>query len=87
MTTFAIIAPSARADLTAAVQRAFTGPWIEFAPGQFVANSQNLTVQGVVNELGGEGQVGQLVVFVVAGYWGFHVKPLWDWLSANGDFT
>lgn len=87
MTTFAIIAPAARADLSAGVARVFGTQHIEFAPGQFVCKSLNLTVQGVVNELGGEGQVGQLVVFVISGYWGFHVKALWDWLAANGDLT
>lgn len=84
MAVYAIIAPAASGALTQAMARTFEGEHFEFSPGQFVAQSSNLTVQGVVNALGGSGEVGQIVVFTVSGFWGFHRKDLWDWLTAHG---
>lgn len=83
MTIFAIIGPGPDNRLQAAVVRIFPGKNLEFAPGQFVASAPGLTATQVAQQIGSNEQVGQYVVFSVAGYWGFHRKDLWEWLSAN----
>jgi hypothetical protein len=82
MTVFAIIAPTFNPMLTTAVQRQFPNH-LEFSPGQFVANTTGLTAMQVAQQLGPNGEVGQFVVFTVAGHWGYHRKDLWEWLSVN----
>jgi hypothetical protein len=85
MAIFAIIAPTGTGDqrLQAAVQRVFPSKNFEFAPGQFVASTPGLTAAQVVQNIGSNEEVGSYVVFSVAGYWGYHRKDLWEWLTAN----
>lgn len=87
MTTYAIIAPGPSTELKLAMLRTFGGEHFEFSPGQYVGQSPHLTAQGVVNSLGGAGEVGQISVFTVSGYWGFHRKELWEWLAVHGDIA
>jgi hypothetical protein len=82
MTIFAIIAPSGTSQLTDAIRREFPTNF-EFSPGQFVASASGLTAAQVTQRLGPNGEVGRFVVFSVAGYWGYHRKDLWEWLTAN----
>lgn len=85
MTTFAIIAPAASPGLKTAVERVFPASHYEFGPGQFVVATNEFTAQGVTLALGaGDGEMGSIVVFGITGYWGFHTKGLWDWISARG---
>jgi hypothetical protein len=79
---FAIIAPHFNPSLTGAMQREFPRH-MEFSPGQFVASIDGLTATQISQKLGPEGQVGQFVVFHTTGYWGFHRKDLWEWLTVN----
>jgi hypothetical protein len=83
MTIFAIIAPTNDQRLREAVNRVFPGKNFEFVPGQFVASAPGLTAAQVAANLGTNGQVGQYVVFSVAGHWGYHRQDLWEWLTAN----
>jgi hypothetical protein len=87
MALFAIIAPAERADLTTAVQRAFEANAYQFAPGQFVVKNDALTPQGIAKAVGANGEVGQIIVFTVADYWGYHNRELWGWLTAHGGAT
>ena len=82
MTVYAIIAPEESPLLAAAVERNFEKK-IQFAPGQFVASGTGMTASQVAEKLGANGEIGQFVVFTVAGYWGFHRKDLWEWLAVN----
>lgn len=83
MTIFAIIAPAPSLALEEAMKKVFPEAFLEFAPGQFVASAPNLTSQQVGEKLGPNGQVGQFVIFAVAGHWGFHRKDLWEWLAVR----
>jgi hypothetical protein len=83
MTIFAIIGPSNDHRLTNAVGHVFPGKYFEFAPGQFVASAPSLTAAQVSQQIGPDTQVGQYVVFSITGYWGYHRKDLWEWLTAN----
>jgi hypothetical protein len=83
MTIFAIIAPGNDNRLTDAVQRVFPGKHFQIAPGQFVAVAPSLTAAQIAEQIGPNDKVGQYVVFSVAGYWGYHRKDLWEWLTAN----
>jgi len=85
MTTFAIIAPAGDARLQTAVAKLFPAKNFEIAPGQFVVSAAGLTASQVSANLGDDTKVGQYVVFAVAGYWGYHRKDLWEWLTANPD--
>lgn len=83
MSTYAIIAPAADPRLKIAIDRVFPEKNFEFAPGQFVATRTGLTSTQLAAEIGTNEQVGQYVIFSVSGYWGFHRRDLWEWLTAN----
>jgi hypothetical protein len=82
MTIFAIIAPSDDGRVALAVQNKFLRHY-KFGPGQYVVNAVGPTAQSIANEIAPHGEVGYFVVFSVAGYWGWHDKSLWEWLTLN----
>ena len=82
MAVFAVIAQGYNAALAARLPNKFPRHF-EIAHGQYVVAAINLTAQQVAQELGPNGEVGNFVVFSVAGYWGFHRKDLWEWLTLN----
>lgn len=82
MPVFAIIAPQYNPPLEAMIRAKFPRHY-QIAPGQYVVNAAGPTAQAISNELGMGGQVGKFVVFSVAGHWGYHDKPLWEWLTLN----
>lgn len=83
MAIFAVIAPGHSPQLAIAIPAKFP-KFFEFGPGQFVvAPTDGQTAQQVAQSLGVNGEVGQFVVFSVAGFFGFHRKDLWEWLTLN----
>lgn len=82
MPVFAIIAPTDDGRLALAVPAKFPRHF-KFGPGQYVVNTAGPTAQAVAMQLGSNGEVGKVVVFSVAGHWGYHDKPLWEWLTLN----
>jgi hypothetical protein len=82
MSIFAIIAPSDDGRLALAVQNKFPVHF-KFGPGQYVVNAVGPTAQTLALELGVNGEVGTFVAFSVAGYWGYHNRALWEWLTLN----
>jgi hypothetical protein len=84
MPVFAVIAPKEDARLTAAVSANFPRRY-KIAPGQWVVNADGPTAQSVATRLGLNNTVGSFVVFSVAGYFGYHDKPLWEWLTLNSN--
>jgi hypothetical protein len=83
MPVFAVIAPFDDGRLALAVQNKFPRHY-KFGPGQYVVNGLGPTAHAVTLQLGGgSGELGKLVVFSVAGYWGYHDQPLWEWLTLN----
>jgi hypothetical protein len=82
MPVFAIIAPSDDGRLAIAVPSKFPRHF-KFGPGQYVVNDIGPTAQSVSLKLGANGEVGWIVVFSVAGYWGHHNPQLWEWLTLN----
>lgn len=84
MPVFAIIAPSDDGRLALAVQNKFPLHY-KFGPGQYVVKAPGPTAHAIGLELGATGEVGKFVAFSVAGYWGYHDKPLWEWLTLNSE--
>jgi hypothetical protein len=82
MPVFAVIAPNDDGRLALAVQNKFPRHY-KFGPGQYVVNGVGPTAQSVANEIAPQGEVGTFVVFSVVGFWGWHDKPLWEWLALN----
>jgi hypothetical protein len=82
MPAFAIIAPNDDGRLALAVQNKFPRHY-KFGPGQYVVNAVGPTAQAVALEIGANGEVGKVAVFSIAGYWGYHDTPLWEWLTLN----
>lgn len=82
MPVFAIIAPTDDGRLNLAVQSKFPRHF-KFGPGQYVVNDLGPTAQHLALTLGSNDQVGQYVIFSVAGHWGYHRKDLWEWLTLN----
>ena len=82
MAILAVIAPSFSRELADAVTSKFPRHF-EIAPGQYVVWADGSTAQQVGQILGPNGEVGQFVVFSVAGHWGYHRRDLWEWLTIN----
>ncbi len=82
MAAFAIIAPTSHPVLAGVIQRTFAKHF-EFSPGQFVVAENGLTAQQVGLKIPLDGSVGKFVVFSIAGFWGYHDKALWEWLTLN----
>jgi hypothetical protein len=83
MSIFAVIAPEHNPRLAAKIAELFPLRY-QFAPGQYVVSAPGPTAQTVASQIDSTGQlVGKFVVFSVAGYWGYHDKPLWEWLTLN----
>jgi hypothetical protein len=82
MPVFAVIAPAHDIRMHNAIITKFPRHY-QFGPGQYVVNAAGPTAMGVAASLGLNGEVGKYVVFSVAGHWGYHDKPLWEWLTIN----
>jgi hypothetical protein len=82
MPVFAIIAPWDDGRLALAVQNKFPQHY-KFSGGQYVVSTPGPTAHSVSDQLGTGLEVGNYVVFSVAGYWGYHDKNLWEWLTLN----
>lgn len=85
---FSITAQTPRPEFGSIVQaqfpdqtyEVFQGPpqtWLVYAPGQ--------TTQQVLTKLGsGNGEDGRIIVTGVSGYFGWHVRDLWEWIESRG---
>jgi hypothetical protein len=83
MPVFAVIAPQHDVLLHNLVIQKFPKHF-QFSPGQYVVNAPGPTAQTIALAIDPTGQTtGRFVVFSVAGYWGYHEKNLWEWLTLN----
>lgn len=84
MTIFAVIASTANQRLGEALSAEFPNENMEFAPGQFVVSANHVGSEDLSRKIGiQDGAFGNVVVFTVVGYWGFHSKSLWEWLATR----
>lgn len=82
MPAFAVIAPAENARLASSISSNFPRNY-RIGPGQFLVNDVGPTAEAVAKKIGAQGENGSFVVISVAGYWGYHDKALWEWLSLN----
>jgi hypothetical protein len=82
MAAFAIFGPPDNQLLQPAIERTFQRRFALY-PGQWVVAETNATAEEIARRIGLEGRSGQFVVFSVAGYYGYHRKDLWEWLTIN----
>jgi hypothetical protein len=68
--------------LAETVQRNFPKHF-EITTGQYVVAAAGLTAERVAHQIGANGEVGQMVVFSIVGFFGYHRKDLWEWLQLN----
>jgi hypothetical protein len=82
MAAFAVIAPSDNALIAGAIERNFPRRF-QIGQGQYVVAENGMTAQDVSQRIGIDGTAGQFVVFSIAGFFGYHRKDLWEWLTIN----
>jgi hypothetical protein len=82
MPLFAVIAPSDDGRLALNIPAKFPR-YYKFGPGQYVVNAVGPTAQTVSDRISTTGDMGYFVVFSVIGFWGWHDKQLWEWLTLN----
>jgi hypothetical protein len=83
MRVFAIISPKASEALDKAVKAGFPENFYVIAPGQYLVAAPGLVAKEVGAKIGDRGEVGQVLVLPLEGYWGWHRKEMWDWASAR----
>jgi hypothetical protein len=60
------------------------GGTILASAGRFwVVAEAGLTAHQVAQKIGIDGSAGQFAVFSIAGFFGYHRKDLWEWLTIN----
>lgn len=82
MAAFAVLAPPENTLIAGAIQRRFPNNF-NISPGQYVVAATGLTAQQVAEHIGIDGSAGQFAVFSIAGFFGYHRKDLWEWLTVN----
>lgn len=82
MAAFAVMGPPDNPHLKGAIERNFEKRYF-LGPGQWVVAETNLTAQQVAERIGLNNSSGLFVVFSVAGWFGWHNKSLWEWLTLN----
>jgi hypothetical protein len=90
MTVYAILTTAAPSgELDAAILNAFPGNALQINYDQWlVSDSARKTTKEVCDAIGAsEGKFGQIVVFAISGYYGFHRTDLWEWLKTRAELT
>jgi hypothetical protein len=82
MASFAVLGTPDNQLLQGIIQHNFPRHFF-IAQGQWVVAETGLTAQQVSEKIGLEGKAGQFVVFSIAGFFGYHRKDLWEWLTLN----
>lgn len=82
MTAFAVVAPPDNYLIGSAIERNFSRRF-NITQGQYVVAEPGLTAQQVAEKIGLNGSAGQFAVFSIAGYFGYHRRDLWEWLTLN----
>jgi hypothetical protein len=82
MAAFAVLGPPDNHLLQGAIERNFERRFF-ISPGQWVVAETNATAQSISERIGVDGNSGNFVVFSVAGFFGWHRKELWEWLTIN----
>jgi hypothetical protein len=82
MAAFAIMAPADNFLLPGIIANKFQKSH-QIAPGQWVVAETGVTAQQVAERIGINGAAGKFVVFSTAGFFGYHDKNLWEWLTIN----
>lgn len=82
MAAFAIMAPADNFLVPGIIANKFPKHYI-IGPGQWVVAETGVTAQQVAERIGISGASGKFVVFSTAGFFGYHDKNLWEWLTIN----
>jgi hypothetical protein len=82
MAAFAIMAPADNFILPGIIANKFPNHYT-LGAGQWVIAETGVTAQQVAEKIGAKGDAGKFVVFSTAGFFGYHDKTLWEWLTIN----
>jgi hypothetical protein len=84
MALFAIIGIDPKPGLAAAVERDYAGKFVVVASNHWIVNGEG-TAKSVSDNLGVRGgSLGNVIIYNVAGYYGFAPTNLWEWLKSSG---
>lgn len=83
MADFAVLGTAENELLRGAIERHFRDAHFHIAEHQWVVADTGATAERVAEKIGADGRSGEFVVFSVAGYFGYHRKDLWEWLTLN----
>lgn len=83
MTIFVIIAQGDNQPLTDALAKTFPGNFLSIAPAQWLVASMG-TAKEICDKLGiTQGDVSNVIVFSVSGYFGRAPNNVWEWISVK----
>ena len=84
MAIFALLGDGTNGEFARIVKEKYPGSYFEIIPGQIVISASKTTSREVAEYLGTkEGGLGQVVIFSIASWYGWHRKDLWDWIQAK----
>ena len=84
MAIFAIVGIKPNSGLATAVERDYAGKFAVVGPNHWIVSGEG-TAQSVSDSLGVRGGgLGTVIVYNVAGYYGFAPQNLWEWLKDSG---
>ena len=87
MQAYFIATDTDRQDLAAAIATRFGENSRKVAPGQWLV-SANLTPKELSDALdASNGKFGKFIVVLIASYFGWHDKDMWDWLALKRSTT
>jgi hypothetical protein len=84
MAAFAVLAPPDNHVIADVIERNFPRRF-HITQGQFLVAESGLTAQQVAEKIGLNGAAGQFAVVSIAGFFGYHRKDLWEWLTLNSN--